>query len=276
MENGPVKSVIRVESKYNNSRIVQYFSIYSEMNKIDVKFEVDWREQFKMLKLKFPVNIKSYKAVSEIPYGNIERKVTGEEEPCQRWIDISGINPETQTKYGLSIINDSKYSYDINNKEISLTILRSPIYAHHDPYEPEENKNYNYIDQGIQKFNYTIFPHENSWEDAGTIKKAAELNQKPEVIKETYHSGDLPQNNSYLSVNKDNIIVKVLKKAEDNEDLILRCYESAGREIEAEIELPEWGRLIKTKFGPSEIKTFKIPKNQEKSVSEVNLLEFEE
>ena len=35
--------------------------------------------------------------------------------------------------YGLSILNDGKYSFDVDVRDIGLTVLRSPIYAHHDP-----------------------------------------------------------------------------------------------------------------------------------------------
>ena len=30
--------------------------------------------------------------------------------------------------YGLSILNDAKYSYSVLHKEVSLTVLRSPIW----------------------------------------------------------------------------------------------------------------------------------------------------
>lgn len=274
VEEGPVKSVIRVESEYNNSTLIQDFTVYSELDQIDVRVIVDWREKFKMLKLKFPVNLIFRKATYEIPYGHIEREVTGEEEPGQSWFDLSGIIPGENELYGVSILNNAKYSYDVMNKEMSLTVLRSPIYAHHDPAEPHPDKYYSFIDQGIQEFKYSILPHEGSWEDAGTVKRALELNQPPVSIIETYHQGELPQADSFLEVDSDNVIVSALKKAEDNDDMILRCYETDRVATEVKIFLPKWGRVIKTKLDPSEIKTFRIPKDKEKPVQETNLLEW--
>jgi alpha-mannosidase len=51
------------------------------MDEIEVSVTVDWHEQQKMLKLRFPLNIIQMKATYEIPYGHIERMTNGEEEP---------------------------------------------------------------------------------------------------------------------------------------------------------------------------------------------------
>jgi alpha-mannosidase len=79
-----------------------------------------------------------------------------------------------------------------------------------------------------------------------------------------------------LSVDVENVIVSVIKQAEDNEDLIVRAYETANDETTAIISLPKWNRAINTKFKPSEIKTFRIPKDPSELVMENNLLEWEE
>ncbi|WP_219836986.1 alpha-mannosidase [Paenibacillus sp. R14(2021)] len=275
VEHGPVKSVIRVTSDYGRSSLVQDFTMYAELDHIDVKATIDWREQFKMLKLVFPVNLIFTRQSYEQPYGYIERAHNGEEEPGQSWIDYSGITRDTSKVYGVSLINDSKYSYSIHNKEMAITLLRSPIYAHHDPLVPSDTGHYSFIDQGIQTLHYAILPHEGTWETAGTVKRAAELNQRPITVIETYHKGELPQRDSYLSVDVDNVLVSVLKKSEDNDDLILRAYETAKTSTRAVIALPKWNRRIEADFGPCEIKTFRIPKDASLPVTETNLIEWE-
>jgi alpha-mannosidase len=276
VEHGSVKSVIRVVSEFGKSTLIQDFTMYKELDQIDVHCSLNWQEQFKALKLKFPVNLIFRKSTYEIPYGHIVREGNGEEEPGQNWIDTSGSHPSTGEGYGLSLLNDGKYSFDIYNKEMSMTVLRSPIYAHHDPIVPEENESYSFIDQGIQRFTYSLLPHSGNWETAGTVKRAAELNQKPISIIETYHEGSLPQRDSFLNVDVENVIVSVIKQAEDNEDLIVRAYETSNDATPAVISLPKWNRTINTEFKPSEIKTFRIPKDQSKSIVENNLLEWED
>ncbi|HEX7064285.1 MAG TPA: glycoside hydrolase family 38 C-terminal domain-containing protein [Bacillales bacterium] len=276
VEHGPVKSVIRVKSEYGKSTLVQDFTMYRELNQIDVQVTVNWQESFKTLKLKFPVNLVFRKGTYEIPYGHIVRECNGEEEPGQSWVDISGTHPPTGEMYGLSLLNDGKYSFDITNKEMSITVLRSPVYAHHDPLVPDPEGHYTFIDQGIQRFTYTLLPHKGNWETADTVRKAAELNQKPETLIETYHNGTLPQKDSFLSVDSATVVVSALKKAEDNDDLILRCHETTNHAAAATIRLPKWERAIEAQFGPSEIKTFRIPKDIAKPVVETDLLEWSE
>lgn len=274
VEHGPVKSVIRVESEYQKSTIVQDFTMYRELNHIDVHVTVNWQEQFKALKLMFPVDLIFRKSTYEIPYGHIVRENNGEEEPGQSWIDTSGTHPGTGESYGLSILNDAKYSFDIHGKELAVTVLRSPIFAHHDPKQPSADEHYAFVDQGIQTFTYTLLPHRDSWESAGTVKRAAELNQRPTTIIETYHDGPLKQKDSFLHVEMDNIIVSSVKQAEENDDLIIRAYETSNNGTMATIHLPKWDREITAKFKPCEIKTFRVPKDAGEPIVETNLLEW--
>jgi alpha-mannosidase len=265
-----------VTSEYNKSVLIQDFALYNDMDQIEVSATLDWHEQHKMLKLRFPINIIQMKANYEIPYGHIERMTNGEEEPGQSWIDLSGISRDTGYRYGLSILNDGKYSFDVDIRDIGVTILRSPIYAHHMPLEPDPEKLYTFMDQGVQKFRYTLLPHEGSWDEAGTVRRAAELNQHPVVIVTTLHDGPLPPSETFACVDQANLVLSVIKKAEDNDDLVLRCYETAGVATTGSIQLPIQNLTITTEFGPCEIKTFRVPRESAMPVVETNMLEWEE
>jgi alpha-mannosidase len=71
------------------------------------------------------------------------------------------------------------------------------------------------------------------------------------------------------------VIVSVVKKAEDSEDMILRAYETTNNTTTARINLPKWHRTIETEFKPSEIKTFRVPKDHSLPITETNLMEWE-
>ena len=273
IEQGPVKAVIRVTSEFGSSTLVQDFNLFAGLDGIEVHVMVDWHEKQKMLKLRFPINISAMKATYEIPYGHIERMTNGEEEPGQSWIDLSGVSHASGKRAGVSILNDGKYSFDVDMRSLGMTILRSPIYAHHVPTTPDPDGQYAYIDHGIQHFHYTILPHPGSWDEANTVRRAAELNQRPIALVTTFHPGPLPHCVSFLSVDQDNLVVSAVKKAEDNDDLIVRCYETAGMSASAVIQLSAWDRSISAHFAPCEIKTFRIPPDPTQPITEVNLLE---
>jgi alpha-mannosidase len=274
-EDGPVKSVIRVISHYQTSTLVQDFTMFPDQDQIEVSVSVNWHEQFKMLKLRFPVNLAQFKGVNEIPYGHIERAANGDEEPMQSWVDVSGTSLDKNTQIGLSILNVGKYSMDVNGSDIGLTVLRSPAYAHHTPFELNPNGVYPFIDQGMQYFKYTLLPHTSNWAHAGTIKQAQILNQPPTTLFTTFHSqGSLPQADSFIKVEPENVLVNVRRLAEDGHDLILRAYETTGLSTRASITLSHWNRTIQADFGPCEIKTIRIPVDVDQPPFETNLLEF--
>ncbi|CAN5897326.1 alpha-mannosidase [soil metagenome] len=274
VEHGPVKSVVRVFSEYGASSLTQDFTMYPGSRQIDVAASVNWQEQHKALKLRFPVNVHFMRATFEIPYGHIERFANGEEEPGQSWVDLSGTSRDSGELYGFSLLNDGKYSFDVNVRDIGLTVLRSPIYAHHDPMVPEKDGHYSYIDQGVQTFRYSLLPHAGSWLEAETVERAAELGTPPEALFATFHDGPLPQRDSFLQVASGSVVATVLKRAEDGDGLILRLYETSKNAAEARISLPFLEREFQADFGPCELKTFRIPLDKDIAVTETNLLEL--
>lgn len=280
-ESGPVKAVVRVDGEYGRSRLTQEFTLYAGLDRIEVHVTVDWHEEFKLLKLNFPLNLYYSTATYEIPYGFIQRPATGEEEPGQSWVDLSGAarhvgkTRRDPAVLGMSLLNDGKYSFDMTEHEINLTVLRSPIYAHHVPYEPEPSRHYTFMDQGVQRFTYSLLPHSGTWDQSDVVQRALELNQPPVVLLESCHPGPLPQKDSYLSVDQDNVVVTAIKRAEEDHDLILRCLETSGNATAATIRLPRWNRTIEAHFGPSEIKTFRVSVDELVPVRETNLVEWD-
>jgi alpha-mannosidase len=206
--------------------------------------------------------------------GHVSREANGHEKPIQNWVDVSGtIGKHREDIYGLSILNDAKYGVDVIGNTINLTVLRSPIFAHHAPFVPEVDEDYPIIDQGIQTFTYQLLPHENSWEEAETVKHALELNQKPQFVVETYHTGTFPQEDSFISIDQPNVILSALKKAENLDGLVIRLYETTNQETVVNVDMKKWGRKLEIEFGPSEIKTFFIPKDANQPIVETNLIE---
>ena len=222
VETGPVKDVIRVTSSYGNSTIIQDFIMYKAKDMIEVKVKLNWQEKHRALKIQFPVNFDHRRVSYEIPFGTIERESNGEEESMQSWMDVTGTVNDKAGIYGLSILNDGKYSADAKGNVISLTVLRSPIFAHHAPYELDSEEDYDFIDHGIQKFTYALLPHENTWKEAGTVKRAAELNQPAQIVVESYHNGCLPLQSSFMQVDQENVFLSALNKAKDGNWLIAR------------------------------------------------------
>ena len=271
VETGPERVVARVTSSYGKSTLTQDFIIYKKFPWVEVRVTVDWHEHLKLLKLVFPVNVQAPTVDCEIPYGVIRRTPDGTEVPGQRWIDVTGKNGDNLV--GLSVINESKYSFDVLESEIRMTVLRSPVYAHHTPKMLDDSSDYVYMDQGKQEFTYLLLPHQGTWKDAETVHLAEVLNMPPVTMTESIHMGDLPSRNEFLSITGPNVVLCALKVAEEGEDIVIRARETKGETCTSTIRIPGLKREITVEFTPWKVKTIRIPRDPDKPVRETNFLE---
>ena len=228
IESGPLRAVIRVNQHFQSSSFVQDITSYAGMSRIDVKMQADWHEKHILLKVAFPLSAHNDKATFEIPFGSIQRPTTRGtpaeqakfEVPSQRWADLS------DAKHGFSLLNDSKYGYDAKGNVLRLSLLRSPEWP--DPH----------TDEGTHEFTYSLYPHGQSWREALTVRRGYELNYQLIPMQAAKHEGPLPARHSFVQVQPENIVLTAVKKAEDDDGLILRFYESAGKEADVKLQLP--------------------------------------
>jgi alpha-mannosidase len=237
---------------------------------LEARVTLDWHEHRKILKLSFPVDVANPRPTYEIPYGYKVRKAAGDEDPGQRWIDLSG--DRAGREYGLAVINDAKYGYSVQDNDMRISIVRGAVYAHHNPRKLEPNGEYLWQDQGEQTFRILLLPHAGAWQDAGIVRRAEELTAPVPVLYQGIHSGTRPPSASFLSVDVSNVVVSVVKKSEDGDDLIVRCYEAAGRSVRATLDLGLVNRRWTGTFRALEIKTLRVPRNGGE-IREVNVLE---
>ena len=227
-ENTPLRAVIRVKHHFQKSTFVQDITMYPGVPRVDVHMQADWHEQHILLKVAFPVSARSDKATFEIPYGSVERPTTRNtpaeqaqfEVPALRWADIS------DAIHGFSLLNDSKYGYDAKDNVLRLSLLRSPTWP-----DPE-------TDQGQHEFTYSLYPHGGTWREAMTVHQGYELNYPLMTQTTTKHPGMMMPQHSFFSTEQDNVIITAIKKAADDDALIVRFYEWAGKKGDVVLRLP--------------------------------------
>jgi alpha-mannosidase len=219
IESGPLRGTIEVTQHFQDSTFVRDISLTAGSPTVVVKTSVEWHEKHVLLKVAFPLSSHSDKATFEIPYGTVQRPTTRNtpaeqakfEVPAIQWGDIS------DAKHGLSLLNDCKYGYDAKGNVLRLSLLRSPAWP--DPH----------ADEGHHEFTYAVYPHAGDWREALTIRRGYDLNYPMYAMQTEKHDGTLPDTQSFLQVTSENVIVTAFKKAEDNEDLVVRFYEWAGK-----------------------------------------------
>lgn len=264
-EEGPVRATLEIQRTISNSVIKQKIHFYADSRRIDFSTWVDWKEHQHLLKVHFPVNIHSDEATFEVQFGNLKRKIHGNTswdearfESCgQKWMDIS------EGHYGVSLLNDCKYGYSAKDSNIALTLIKSGI---------EPNKT---ADQEEHVFTYALYPHKEMWSAAGTVQEAYKLNQPAYATK-----GELKNTGkSFISTDKDNIIIETVKPAENGDGMIVRLYdcensltkatltfaegmlesvEECNLMEEKEADIEACGNSFTVSVKPYEIKTYRV------------------
>ena len=225
-ENGPVRTVIHIERTYRDSIIKQDMILYSHTPRIDFVTNVDWQESDIMLKADFPADFNATRATFDIQFGNVERNVHNNTswdfaqfEVCaHRFADVG------EEGYGLSLLNDCKYGYDVKNGRIRLTLLRCPSYP--DPL----------ADRGVHDFTYSLFPHADSWKQAATELEADNINIPLHTRVLEPNNGKASSEISFIKTDNPNIKIGTIKKAEDSDEVIIRIYEAWNKRSKFKLE----------------------------------------
>lgn len=262
VENGPLRMALRFSYCYHNSRIEQDMILYRDSKRIDFQTWVDWHEDHKLLKAAFSVDIRSTRATYDIQFGHVERPThwsnswdLAKFEVCgQKWADIS------EASYGVSLLNDSKYGHNIKDNVMKLTLLKSAKAPDHK------------ADMGEHTFTYSLYPHTGSVAFGGTIEEANRLNLPAQTF-----PGEIADARRLVCLNSKGVQLDVIKKAEDEDCLVVRMHECRGDRtqvslwsefdvkrivpcnlLEHDVDAAVSGNRIDFAIKPFEIKNFKL------------------
>ena len=275
VESGPVRAAVEVRRRFGESSLTQRIVLWADKARVDFETEADWHESHKALKVAFPVDVRAMDATYEIQFGSVRRPThmnttwdAAKFEVCgHKWADLS------ESGYGVSLLNDCKYGYDIHGNTMRLTLLRAPK-------EPDAT-----ADMGRHAFRYSVVPHAGSHIDAETVRQGYEFNVP---LRHTFAEGaaakrrgpKLPASCSFFQVDSAAVVLDTVKKAESEDALIVRLYEAHGGRARAKLITPlpvksavecdllerkAAGKTMKPKdctikleFAPFEIKTLKL------------------
>jgi alpha-mannosidase len=216
---GPVKAALEFVYRTRAGSIIeQEVSLVAGSPLVTFSTRVDWRETDRLLKAAFPVAVHARRATYEIQFGHIDRPTHWStpwdkakfEVPAHRWADLS------EAGYGVALINDCKFGYDIKDSCLRLSLLRAPT-------SPDPQ-----ADRGEQQFSYALYPHEGDFRNAHVVQRAYEFNVPLTALPVVAWEGAPGRQHSFFRVDCDHVILDTVKPAEDGRGLILRLYEAFG------------------------------------------------
>lgn len=206
--------------RHGKTAIRQEVSLGADDDFVTVRTEADWHELFQMLRAEFLPAVTADEVACDIQYGTIRRS-SGDKtdlekaqfEICaHKYVDVS------DEKKGFSLMNDCKYGHRVKEGLISLNLLRAPVFP--DPH----------ADRGLHEFTYALYPHKGALSKE-TLRRAYRLNKPP--VPFTGEHGFAPP----VAVDNDEVVIELVKKAYDGNALVVRLYESQGKDAAAALKV---------------------------------------
>lgn len=252
---------------YGESTLTQTVVLTEGSRRIDFETTADWREEGKMLRTSFPVDIRTDQVHCEIQFGSLSRPTHrntmwdfAKDEICaHQWVDLS------EPDYGVALLNDCKYGHRAIHNVIDLHLLRSTSYP--DPA----------ADRAEHKFTYSLYPHQGNHVQAEIYRRGNELNIPLRPVILSPSSSDrpqkkLPSSKVFFQPNHPGIMVESVKKAEDSSDIIIRLYETSCTQIKTRLFIGlEVSEVWMVDLLENEISSLEIQEQSIKEQSAVDL-----
>ncbi|WP_026819978.1 alpha-mannosidase [Arthrobacter castelli] len=217
-----------VTRSFGSSTMTQRFSLSQEATEIDIETRVDWREQEKMLKLAFAVDVLADHATSEIQFGHLQRPTHTNtswdkarfETIAHRWVHVG------EHGFGAYVANRATYGHDITRQRnldgapftlVRESLLRSPMFP-----DPKSDQSEHVL--------------QTSFGIGSTIDTAVSAGYRMNLPLRILEGGKAPA--PVVTVDSRSVLVESVKLAEDRSgDLIVRLYESLGGSEPATVDI---------------------------------------
>ncbi len=264
-EIGPIFATIEINRTLGISSVTQKITLFRACQEIYLEYNSDWKQKNIMLKILYSTSTDAEIAIADETYSAITFKTqpvtpcdkARYEKICHKYFDIS----TNDKSWGLAVLNEGKYAFDVNGGDMRLTLLRACLYPPPAPeawvnLERSENeKLYGHKvprHSGIGPFRcrYALLPHNGgTLENAdGTpnviVKRKAEEFNNPVIIIPMYNSQinsekSKASSDPLLQILTPNVYLGALKLNEwDNTNsIIARFVEGSGIPTVVKIKL---------------------------------------
>jgi alpha-mannosidase len=252
VSSGPLRDVYEFKKEIRHVTVVEQLIFYRTIKRIDVHIELNGfdGERYREFRLAFPVNQAISEIAYEVPMGVVR---IGKDEikgaagfskasqiystPCyqvhprevQDWFSAS------DGKYGVTISSDvAVFDWmDPTANPAGYAILQPVLLASRKSCHSEGNY---YLQPGDHNYTFSIYSHKGNWENG--YRFATQSNQPLQaVVSKQSSGGKMPETMSFISVENKNLILSTVKKCDDDDNVIVRCYDIEGKDSEARISI---------------------------------------
>ena len=288
-EDGDVYTNFHSRQPLRNVVVEEDIKVYKSLKRIDIAVALkNWDgTMYREFRMALPVNISGGRIGYEVPFGMVEVGRDELKDPAgqvyldtpkdihprsvQDWIGISG------QKAGLTLsTSTAAFDYvDITGLAPHGTLLQPILLASR---RSCHGQGPDYAQTGDHYYHFSLTTHPPGWEHGARSSSEANAPLTTVVGADRIAGAVLPEKDSFLAVDKANVVITALKKAEDDNGTVLRLYETDGKDTEVTLtfgktirkafvtslieegakEIPAAGRTLRYKLGHNAIETLKI------------------
>lgn len=245
---------------WQHTRASLQFTFYAELPYFDLNTRLYMQARRKMIKLVFPFDLPGARAICEVPYGVAERPTDATEYPYNRWIRLES------SDLSVGVANDGQYGFDVSPEgRLNLSISRGGVHCSWLDGDIPIEKSYTFMDQEQIDTHFRVLAgQDHDLVAANMLTAALALNQPLERFF-TYFPPTPPDNAPdspapFLMIEPETVVLGALKKAENDDALIVRLVEAVGRGTTATLYLEDTPPFH-VAIGPHQIMTFKVVKH---------------
>jgi len=273
VESGEVFSSWTKHTKLPYAVIEQKIILYHKIKKIDFEIALlNWEGVlYREFRMALPLKMEDGQVAYEVPFGIVEvgkdemEGAAGERynvlakdlhpRGIENWISASN------KSFGVTLSSSVAVAdyIDPTDSQNPNTILQPVLLASRRSCHGEGNE---YLQTGNHYFSFSLNSHQAGWEYGYFPGKQANEKLFLVVNPKAYADASHPQEKSFFSVENDNIIISTIKKAEDDQSIVLRMYDIKG--VNSEVSLHsdlKFTKAISTNLIEEEIEKIPIEKN---------------
>jgi alpha-mannosidase len=224
LDDGPLVATLEVTRRFGRSSMTQWITMRAASPRIDITFDIDWREDEQLLSLMVPLDVHAREAACDIQFGHVLRPTHASNswdaakfEVCaHRYVDLS------EPSFGVAILNDGRYGHGVQDGGVRVSLLRAAKYP--DPVQ----------DHGRHRVTVSVMPHGPGLHDV--LRQAEALNLPLRAVP-TGPLEDLPT--PLVTLDGAGVEISAVKRSDDGSgDLVVRLYEACGDRAPVTVRLP--------------------------------------
>jgi alpha-mannosidase len=249
-ESGPLKTVYALSQRLKNCRIIEKLIVWKAIKRIDCEVAIlGWDgDPYREFRIALPVAANGGRVAYEVPLGVVEvgkSEIAGTGGPAYGNLVYDELCSDIRPREVQNFISAGDDAFgvtlttsvavcdfrDPTPSPVPYPILQPILLASRRSCHSEGNW---YLQEGDHNYRFSMTSHPAGWRNG--YKQGIQPNNPLvpiNALPRADAAASLPESMSFISLSAPNVLVSTLKKAEDDDSVILRVYDIEGREAEA-------------------------------------------